>query len=621
MRELTGIRKFIGRLAGTSETELLRSPRRSQAAATCMLIALFAGLGVGAAPTTSAGSEPHSEALISFTAKSSLNANSTTSATGTGTTPTATTTTWLCMPGVQPDPCATDLSTTVVNPDGSQQVLHPNVPTNPPIDCFYVYPTVSSQSTVNANLTIESAETDVAEAQAAPFSQDCRVFAPMYPQLTLTALTNPSLIVNNPNSINIAYQGVLSAWQDYMANYNDGRGVVLIGHSQGAAMLTQIIQSQIDPSAAMRKLLVSALLFGGNVTVPTGGTVGGSFQNVPACQSAAQISCVIAYSSFLNPNIPPSGALFGYPGTGVSLLSGQSSTAGLQVLCVNPTFPASGAGSLLPIFPTAQGSIVSVNLSTPTGITTNYVEYPQLYTGECESQNGATWLNVTDIASSTDTRPTVTQALGASWGLHLVDMNISMENLVTDVASESSSYQTKYAPPPVVTTITPNQGPTTGGTNITITGTGFTGATSVAFGSQHANFSVLSDTSIEAKSPTSATAQTVDVTVTGPNGTSPTTSADKFTYATTQVAGVPTISSIFPAVGPASGGGIAFIFGTNFTQVTRVVFGVSPALYLSITPDLIVAIAPKNPKGQLPVEITNSAGTSGQGNHNSYTYF
>ncbi len=84
---------------------------------------------------------------------------------------------------------------------------------------------------------------------------------------------------------------------------------MLIGHSQGAFMLTQLIKQQIDTKPAVRKLLVSAILLGGNITVPIGKDVGGSFQHVPACRSNRQTGCVVAYSSFLDP--PPANTLFG----------------------------------------------------------------------------------------------------------------------------------------------------------------------------------------------------------------------------------------------------------------------------------------------------------------------
>jgi hypothetical protein len=84
-------------------------------------------------------------------------------------------------------------------------------------------------------------------------------------------------------------------------------------------------------------------------------------------------------------------------------------------------------------------------------------------------------------------------------------------------------------PAPTITALTPTQGPAAGGTQVTITGTDFSGATAVAFGTTPATtFTVNSDTSITATAP--AGSGTVDVTVTTPAGTSPVTAADRYTY-------------------------------------------------------------------------------------------
>jgi hypothetical protein len=204
-------------------------------------------------------------------------------------------TVWLCKPGMPDNPCQSDLDTTVVTASGAKSAQKVPVPADQPIDCFYVYPTVSRQTTTNANLTIDKEERAVAVAQAAMFSQVCRVYAPMYPQLTLAAIAQPSKITLA--SALVAYGGVYSAFEDYLAHYNDGRGVVFIGHSQGAMLLTYLLKSVVDPVPATRRLMVSALLLGGNVAVPIGKTVGGDFSNIPPCTSATQIGCVVAYSS------------------------------------------------------------------------------------------------------------------------------------------------------------------------------------------------------------------------------------------------------------------------------------------------------------------------------------
>lgn len=87
-----------------------------------------------------------------------------------------------------------------------------------------------------------------------------------------------------------------------------------------------------------------------------------------------------------------------------------------------------------------------------------------------------------------------------------------------------------YGGAPNVTGVSPNNGPTSGGTTVTITGCGFTGATAVKFGATSATtFTVVSDTQITATSPAHATGK-VDVTVTTPSGSSATGAADQFSY-------------------------------------------------------------------------------------------
>src|SRR5271156_582887 len=123
--------------------------------------------------------------------------------------PAAAATVWLCRPGLAHDPCTASLETTVVNGTGSKRVVDYEPASHPAIDCFYVYPLVSLQTTPNATLRIDRQETAIAELEASPFSRVCRVFAPMAQQ--------------------VAYDSVLSAWRDYLAHYNDCGALSLSG--------------------------------------------------------------------------------------------------------------------------------------------------------------------------------------------------------------------------------------------------------------------------------------------------------------------------------------------------------------------------------------------------------
>ncbi|MET7936160.1 IPT/TIG domain-containing protein, partial [Streptomyces sp. NPDC005322] len=134
---------------------------------------------------------------------------------------------------------------------------------------------------------------------------------------------------------------------------------------------------------------------------------------------------------------------------------------------------------------------------------------------------------------------------------------------------------------PVVTSVSPAQGAPAGGTSVTITGSGFTGATAVRFGPNLAtNVVVVSNTQITAKTP--AGTGTVNVTVTGSTGTS--TQNVPFTYTTVAA---PVLTSLSPTSGPTGGGNTVTINGTNLTSATSVKFGLTPATILTNTPTQI----------------------------------
>jgi hypothetical protein len=334
-------------------------------------------------------------------------------------------TVWLCRPGLPddptPNPCEGSLATTVLRPDGTEAVKPTPRPGDRPVDCFYVYPTVSTQPTPNADLTIEPAEISVAHAQASRFSSVCRVYAPMYRQLTLQTIYGGGTGTAQERAI--AYADVANAWNEYLTTYNDGRPVVLIGHSQGSAMLTALLRLQIEKDPAQLDLLVSALLPGWNIEVPVGGDVGGTFQQVPACRSRTQTGCVVSYASYDVP--PPSDSRFGR-------VAGGDTTR--EVLCVNPARPAGGEAPLDPYFPTDR-------LGTTVDVTTPWVELPGLYSGECTQAAGTTWLQVNAAPTTpTDTRPRALVTNGPAWGLHRSDVNLVLGDLVALVRSQSRAF-------------------------------------------------------------------------------------------------------------------------------------------------------------------------------------
>jgi len=335
----------------------------------------------------------------------------------------ASATVWLCKPGIAHDPCETDLTTTVFTPPrttGKVRKIRPD--RHPKVDCFYVYPTVSDQTTTNADLTIDPVERSIALSQAARYSQHCRVFAPIYRQVTLAGL------LRTPVQNELAYSDVLAAWQDYLRRYNHGRGVVLIGHSQGTFVLRRLIAEQIDPSPAMRSKLVSAILLGGNVAVQPGQGAGGDFQNISACRTATQLGCDVAYSTFDAP--VPSNSLFG------------RAPPGLQVLCTNPASLGGGSAPLRTVFPAkpfAPGTIAlgigALGFFRP-AVATPWIEVDGGYSGQCSTADGASVLQISNAPGV----PRLNAVPDATWGLHLADATLALGDLNSLVASEAKRF-------------------------------------------------------------------------------------------------------------------------------------------------------------------------------------
>jgi hypothetical protein len=332
------------------------------------------------------------------------------------TSPAPSDTVWICHPARPSRPCTAELDATVVGAGGTRTKQAITPAATPPADCFYVYPTVSSAPTDNAPRESEPAVVAAVHAQAALFSQVCRVFAPAYRQITTGAITRGKYF--DPAVQKIAYDDVRDAWRDYLAHDNDGRPFVLIGHSQGSLMLTKLVQNEIDKNADLRGRMLSAILPGANVTTAIGKPIGGSFTAVPACTRPAQRGCVIAYSAYTG--TPPSYALFGH-----------TSNGGEQVLCTDPSRLAGGSGAAHPFVPAERATRGPKPLPG-----TGFVAYPGGITVACRSGGGASWLQVSRVAGSP--LPAFEAFLGPAWGLHVADVTLALGDLVEAVRRQEA---------------------------------------------------------------------------------------------------------------------------------------------------------------------------------------
>ena len=348
---------------------------------------------------------------------------------------------WLCRPGRQ-DACTVDLTTTVVAANGKLTQEKFTANPNAPIDCFYVYPTVSNDQTPNSDMNAGPEELSVIKQQFARFGSQCRLYAPLYRQVTLTALR--AAIAGKPMTVDraLGYNDVVEAWKYYLEHDNQGRGVVLIGHSQGSGVLTQLIKNEIDGKPVQERL-ISAMLLGTSLPVPKGKDVGGAFQHIPLCHSASQTGCVIAYATFRANVPPPANSRFGRV-TGTDMMAA----------CVNPAALGGGSGELHAYLSASRGIVSSAAepkawVTPEQPIKTPFVSVPGLLTAECVSNDKGSYLAVTVHGNPEDPRTDdivgdvmVNGQVQADWGLHLIDANIAMGNLVGIVHEQARAYTT-----------------------------------------------------------------------------------------------------------------------------------------------------------------------------------
>ncbi len=361
---------------------------------------------------------------------------------------------WLCRPGRQ-DACAVDESATVIDPDGRTRVMRPVAARSPRADCFYVYPTASFDKTPNSDMIAGPEERGTVAAQLAPLRGVCRLFAPMYRQVTRAALQDIMRGGGDPSDHELAYADVRAAWRDYLARDNGGRPVVLIGHSQGAMMLQRLVAEEIDGKPVQR-LLLSAILPGTTILVPAGRDVGGDFKAIPLCRSTSQTGCVVTWASYRDVPGPPANALFGRAGTGAAALFARAPKPGMTAGCTNPARLEGGVAPLDATlgFPSYRDGLVQY--ATPasgwsvngTPLTTRFVRMPGLLSGQCVTRGTTRYLAVhvtpPPVPGPADT-VVGTAAIGdpadPEWGLHVIDMAIVEGDLVRLVAQQSAAWK------------------------------------------------------------------------------------------------------------------------------------------------------------------------------------
>ncbi|WP_198511193.1 putative Ig domain-containing protein [Janthinobacterium sp. 67] len=337
---------------------------------------------------------------------------------------------------------------------------------------------------------------------------------------------------------------------------------------------------------------------------------------VPYSQAMSASGGVAPYTyAFDSGTLPP-----GITVSASGVISGTVTATGAYVFSVKVT--DSTAGTPLTVTKNYSVSIAIPILSiTPTTLTAGGQSVA--YSQQMSTSNGtAPYTYVVESGSLPPGLNLSSSGLLSGTPTALGTYNFVMKS--TDVTGGNGPYNTSRSyslvinaqPPPTITGVSPASGPTTGGTSVTITGTGFTGATAVKFGATNATgYTVNSATQITATAP-AGSAGTVNVTVTTAGGTSATGAANQFTYIP-----APTVTSISPTAGPTAGGTSVTITGTGLTGTTAVTFGATAATGFTVnSATQITATAPAGSAGTVNVRVTTTGGTSATSAANQYTY-
>jgi hypothetical protein len=237
----------------------------------------------------------------------------------------------------------------------------------------------------------------------------------------------------------MAYADVLAAWRAYLSQQNNGRRFVLVGHSQGTIMLSQLLAREIEGTPTAKRML-SALLIGYNVEVPEGKLIGGTFKQTPLCSRTGETGCVITYVSFRATNPPPPGALFGH-----------AVTPGMTVACTNPARLQRGTAPLDSYWyagPSSAGAASPVTWSSQGTPPTPFLRTDGLASATCVHRGRTGYLSVTVNSDPADARTdqipgdvAVAGKVIPGWGLHLADMNLAQGDLIALVEAQAEAFR------------------------------------------------------------------------------------------------------------------------------------------------------------------------------------
>lgn len=336
---------------------------------------------------------------------------------------------WLCRPDAN-GPCDTDLALTDVSP-ADRMLLPPPAAIPPKVDCFYVYPTVSRQPGGNSDGTVTAAEIYVVQQQFARFGEVCRRFAPLYRQTTLASIAGAA-----KGDAALAYGDVKAAWDHYLSRDNDGRGVIMIGHSQGARHLMRLVAEEVVGKPVADRV-VAAHIIGFPLPVADAESAAEAPPALPLCRRASQTGCTVAYVTFAQDRPPAADNRFaGRPGPG------------LRVACTDlgRMLDTPFVTGIFPSQPQAAGSSgATARLVDPVPQTPSYQLSASIRASCAASEDGASYLAVSSADARVAEGFRQIDAALPGWGLHLIDVNVAQGSLIALARRQAEAWVARAA--------------------------------------------------------------------------------------------------------------------------------------------------------------------------------
>jgi pimeloyl-ACP methyl ester carboxylesterase len=316
---------------------------------------------------------------------------------------------WLCKPGQASNPCLElDQTITYVYPD-NRRVLYSHITAvDPDIDCFYLYPTVDSgEKPGNTEHLNDVPVLNALFNQAVRFTELCNVYVPFYHQMTVGTYNLGDY--RSTEFYAVAYNDVSGAFSQYLRE-SGNRPFVLMGHSQGAHMVLELLAKRFENNPELRKRLVSALVIGplGRLQRPEAAIVPDSYVNIPPCTQVSQTGCIVTFDTVAAGGV-------------------KDRVADVRP-CVNPTLLGGEPGVLETVIWPTDG----------TAFETPWVGYPGRYTANCDVDGYLAIDILPDMGAPAPSLQSIQKAIGEE-SFHIVDFNWAIGDLLRIVAIQAEN--------------------------------------------------------------------------------------------------------------------------------------------------------------------------------------